>query len=230
MSGGFSKTAGGTRARRRASASADPGSVVAAKQPGSGWSAQKRSRWLRVSIVVPDFDAARNSVRAERPLALEPGDGARDGSCRAPRGRGGRAASRRCGRAPRGTATTRPCRARRPARGRPRRRRRRTRAARARRRASCGGQSSQPSRSATSVGSSCQSVWSRSVQSLPTRLAAERGRRRAASTSSGEGAEATRSGARPGVYPRSADGCSDGGTTSSSTISAVWASPGNSTS
>src|SRR5829696_1368107 len=63
MSGRFSQTA--AKARSRASApSSLPGSVMTAKRAGSGWRSQAQARWLRVSNVEPDLDAATCSVRS----------------------------------------------------------------------------------------------------------------------------------------------------------------------
>ena len=57
MSGRFSNTSAKPRSRAR-SPSSDPGSVITAKRPRPFARAQAHSRWLRVSIVEPDFDDA----------------------------------------------------------------------------------------------------------------------------------------------------------------------------
>ena len=74
MSGGFSNVAAKPRSAASA-ASSLPGSVITAKRAGSGWRSQAQARWLRVSSVEPDLDAATSSVRSGGSSRADPGDG-----------------------------------------------------------------------------------------------------------------------------------------------------------
>ena len=114
-------------ARAARAARSLPGSVITAKRAGSGWRSQAHARWLRVSSVEPDLDAATCSVRSGGSSRAEPGDRGRVGGVEHVEGRAPRRVGAACGPPPRGTGSTRPCPP--AARGRRRRPAPRTRAA-----------------------------------------------------------------------------------------------------
>ena len=159
MSGRFSKVA---RNRRSAAsfASSEPGSVMTANCSGRPLRAQNVSRWLRVSMVEPDFDDARKRVASSghswlmRATAAGSVVSSTRSSARPPEG--GKVRARTSGKRleppmPMTTTWVRPSAAAVVANVSSR-----SRSARI-----SGATSSHPSRSATSVGSSCQTVWSR---------------------------------------------------------------------
>ena len=78
MSGRFSKVAANPRSAASAARSL-PGSVMTAKRAGSGWRSHAQARWLRVSSVEPDLDAATCRVRSGGSSRAEAGDGGRIG-------------------------------------------------------------------------------------------------------------------------------------------------------
>ena len=225
-----SRTTPGTRARRPRSPSAEPGSVVAAKRAGSRvrrprsarggcgsrWSSPTSTR--RGTACGPA--ASRASTRATAAGSVV--SSTREVEAVGP-------ACRTCGPAPRGTATSRPCRARRRARGRRR---------------------GTPSAKPSELGHARRRIVGRAVEPaepvgdlgrvvLPERVVARRAgaatalraarSASAASTASASGPSRSFEDA-PALLSRLRRRLPARPSTTSSTISSAWARPGNRTS